>query len=241
MYVPSYKHLSIIASEMDRKTPKSQICNLIGLSYVCFKKHYDDLFKGYSCAGRLIDKRLDDMCQRYKAGETMKSIGESYGITRERVRQVIKKGGLSGKDGGQSVSAFKNACERHRKNKERADQNKIQVLGCTKSEYDYYRSMDKDYSKTPIMKYRQQKINAIRRGIEWKMTINEWWGLWDRSGKWEMRGLGKDKYVMGRIADSGSYEVGNVEIILHGQNSKDYYAVHKDEWREKMIASHGWE
>ena len=42
--------------------------------------------------------RTDDIMARWDAGETLKSIGDDYGITRERVRQIVKKaGGKSGR------------------------------------------------------------------------------------------------------------------------------------------------
>lgn len=41
--------------------------------------------------------RTNDIMARWDAGETLKSIGDDYGITRERVRQIVKKaGGKSG-------------------------------------------------------------------------------------------------------------------------------------------------
>jgi hypothetical protein len=40
----------------------------------------------------------------------------------------------------------------------------------------------------PWAEYRQQKNNANRRGIGFLLTYEEWWKIWDDSGKYEYRG-----------------------------------------------------
>ncbi|MET3662477.1 sigma factor-like helix-turn-helix DNA-binding protein [Aquamicrobium ahrensii] len=37
--------------------------------------------------------READMLRRHEAGETLKSIADTYGLTRERVRQIVKRAG----------------------------------------------------------------------------------------------------------------------------------------------------
>lgn len=65
---------------------------------------------------------------------------------------------------------------------------------------------------TPLRAYLHQKHAALnRRKISWKMTLPEWWGIWDSSGKWGQRGKGRG-YMMCRVGDVGAYEVGNVYI-----------------------------
>lgn len=41
--------------------------------------------------GVTTQQRNDQMVERYAAGETLESIGSSYGVTRERVRQIVAK------------------------------------------------------------------------------------------------------------------------------------------------------
>ena len=38
-----------------------------------------------------VQQRNAQMVERYAAGETLESIGASYGVTRERVRQIVAK------------------------------------------------------------------------------------------------------------------------------------------------------
>lgn len=42
-----------------------------------------------------IQRRNAAMLRRYEAGETLTSIGEAYGLTRERLRQIVKSTGVS--------------------------------------------------------------------------------------------------------------------------------------------------
>jgi hypothetical protein len=74
--------------------------------------------------------------------------------------------------------------------------------------------------KNPRICYRQQKAAAERRGIPFSLTFEEWWEIWDKSGKWPLRGKKKGQYVMGRNKDTGGYEKGNVSIILMSENIK---------------------
>ena len=69
--------------------------------------------------------------------------------------------------------------------------------------------------------YTQQKSNAKQRGIEMRLTFDEWKEIWLLSGKWENRGKGADKYCMCRIGDAGHYEAGNVFIAQNKKNLSD--------------------
>jgi hypothetical protein len=57
--------------------------------------------------------------------------------------------------------------------------------------------------------------------IEFKLTFDEWWDIWQQSGKWSDRGRNKGKYQMCRNNDIGHYEVGNVTIQTRESNDID--------------------
>jgi hypothetical protein len=42
------------------------------------------------------DARAEDMAARYERGETLQAIGDGYGLTRERVRQILRRDGRIG-------------------------------------------------------------------------------------------------------------------------------------------------
>src|SRR5690606_1984307 len=73
------------------------------------------------------------------------------------------------------------------------------------------------YARTPLGAYRSQMHNARKRGIEWKISLWEWWTIWQESGHWDDRGRGTG-YMMCRFGDTGDYELGNVYIATGVHN-----------------------
>jgi hypothetical protein len=69
-------------------------------------------------------------------------------------------------------------------------------------------------------KYSCQKSKAKHRGIDFQLTFEEWWDIWQQSGKWNERGFRKGQYVMSRKNDIGPYAIGNVFIQLSEDNHK---------------------
>lgn len=69
--------------------------------------------------------------------------------------------------------------------------------------------------------YKWQKTNAIKRGVEFLLTFDEWKKWWLDTGKWELRGVGKDRYCMCRFNDSGAYALGNIYCATNSKNLSD--------------------
>jgi hypothetical protein len=77
-------------------------------------------------------------------------------------------------------------------------------------------------TKDPFRKaYTQQKSNVRQRGLEMRLTFEEWKQIWLDSGHWSERGRGACKYCMMRKGDKGHYEIGNVFIGTGAQNVSD--------------------
>lgn len=76
-------------------------------------------------------------------------------------------------------------------------------------------------------KYRDQKSKAKHRGINFQLTFDEWWNIWQQSGKWNERGICKGQYVMSRIADKGGYTIDNVVIQTVGDNNREAFKTHR--------------
>ena len=83
-----------------------------------------------------------------------------------------------------------------------------------------------DYVKTlpPKTIFARQKAMAKVRKIEWQLTFDQWWNIWDQSGKYEQRGRGSGKYCMSRIGDIGPYAINNVVIKTIDENNKEAHA-----------------
>jgi hypothetical protein len=73
----------------------------------------------------------------------------------------------------------------------------------------------------PTTLYSKQKSNAKSRSINFTLTFEEWWDIWQQSGKWEERGKKKGQYVMSRKGDTGPYAIGNVFIQTCNQNCRE--------------------
>lgn len=99
-------------------------------------------------------------------------------------------------------------------------QRSLAMYGCTKEQWLMLRDLGIQMIRdgvcrpdsTPLRAYQHQRTAALnKRGIEFKLSLMEWWGIWEASGHWPERGLGRG-YMMCRIGDQGAYEVGNVFI-----------------------------
>lgn len=78
--------------------------------------------------------------------------------------------------------------------------------------------------------------NAKQRGIEFKLTFEEWFCWWMETGHYMERGREVGKYVMGRKGDKGAYELGNIECVLANENSRAPHAgkPKSEEWKAKL-------
>jgi hypothetical protein len=165
-----------------------------------------------------IDSRANDMLRMYTVeANTLQEIGNVYGITRERVRQILAK--VSGETllGGASLRSMFTRI--HKEKSVKAESKCFDFYGCSLETRNKYGKVTDTSSLTH--KFRQQKNNSARRGIEFLFTLPEWIEVWEKSGHLEDRGFGGGKYCMSRICDLGPYSIDNVEIKRHEENSSD--------------------
>lgn len=154
--------------------------------------------------------RLASMATMYRSGYTLQQIGDQFKITRERVRQLLTKyHGISAKDGGGHARGERNRVDRGVRKEAKC----LEKWGCSTAQY---RSIRGKIS----LAFGRQKSNARTRKIEWKITLWQWWTIWQASGHWEHRGRGYG-YCMCRRGDEGPYSPGNVFIATCAQNSSE--------------------
>ncbi len=154
------------------------------------------------------NNRKEQMIKLYRSGKTLEQIGNQYGITKERVRQIIRNS-ISAKEGGKTVSSIKS-------NKEKKDKKlnaEIQKFGCSYAEKQLIPS-----------KFRVAftcKLKLWKATTTCSITIKEWYDLWLESGHIHQRGKGKGTYVMIRIDKTKPYQIDNMHIILLEESSRE--------------------
>lgn len=170
-----------------------------------------------------------ELAEMYKSGMTLAEIGARFGITRERVRQIVSALGVTASDGGQSVRSFKSTPDKVEKLRAKNEKTEARIRATWGMSLDDYRAHVSEYgpctkASSPMHKFIVQRANANKRGIEWKFTFAEWWSVWHESGKWGDRGRGA--YVMARYGDGDTpYSKDTVYICTQSENSKDSYIV----------------
>lgn len=190
------------------KLKKLDIMRIAAEYVVSFKAKTRAMPSNVESRSQALD-RDEDIRKMIAGGKRPKQIAMELGVTRQRIYQRLKRGGIEvppiqrppkmSKRYGMPMSVVRRLIEN----------------GATRA-------------------YTYQRNNAAHRGIGWQLTLAEWWGIWEASGKWELRGRHKGGWVMGRPGDIGPYAVGNVVICTHSENAK----VAQSHARRKPAAAH---
>lgn len=177
---------------------------------------------------RIRERTVDTLKVLYAEGKTLEQLGYFFGVSRERIRQLLKDEGYSRKDGGQNARSLNKAALL--KAKQLASRKKTEakmeaVFKCPYEQLVAICGVPITYSNiqnagSPQSGYYQQMRNALTRGIGWEITFPEWWRVWQESGHWDARGRGASNYCMSRERDEGPYRLGNVKIITNLDNTR---------------------
>lgn len=200
---------------------------LRGSSPICFSCKEAPKQKTISTANTPDLKKRFAMAELYKQGNTLQKIGELYGVSRERVRQLIKSVGLSRKDGGISLASEAKRLINRQRVQAAKDSATMKRLGCTYNQALFWNDGKSLRARGSLaMGFWNQKHCATHaRNIPWEMTFPEWVKVWKDSGKLNERGRSDSKsFCMARKGDTGPYAVGNVYITTIGSNVVDYQA-----------------
>lgn len=192
-------------------------------------RNQESLHKLCASCSKTVSARAEKMAQMYRQGVTLEKIGATFDLTRERVRQILKRDfGITREDGGaKRLKDLRGGTARERQVAE------------ARAKFEQKNGIDRDaYRALPRSLHRafvEQRRNANNRGIAWKLNFGLWYRIWLDSGKLDQRGRDMGKYCMSRIVDSGAYEIGNVHIQTAQDNSRE--AVKK--WLGKKKANRG--
>lgn len=69
--------------------------------------------------------------------------------------------------------------------------------------------------------YQDKRASSRQRKIEWLLTCEECWSLWQPY--WQQRTVrqGYSGWTLSRYDDQGAYEITNCRIIPHGDNTRE--------------------
>jgi len=161
------------------------------------------------------DRNAAQMAALYQSGLSLRQIGSMYGITGEWVRRVIQPFALAREECGVAARAAKKQIQKE----QNLDALYMEKYGVSRQEYVRLAAI-KNKSGASIRKdYTQQRNSAKARNIQWNLTFPQWARFWLESGCIDKRGRGRDSYCMGRINDTGAYELGNIYISTLAANS----------------------
>lgn len=153
--------------------------------------------------------RAEKMASMYRQGLTLEKIGQKFGVTRERTRQILKSIGVNTADKPKKVLSSIEA------KRARMDAASIIRWGVP------HAGMKAARADGTLGAFVSQRNNARWRGIEWGLLFADWLTIWNASGKLALRGRGKGRYVMSRIKDEGGYRLGNVHIQESTENNSE--------------------
>lgn len=153
-----------------------------------------------------------EAARRFLREETTSSIAESYGVTREAVRQALAKMGIRAADGGSRARARREAAVRARSAKRAAAKRARYVeraYGISVDQYHAIRATRE--GSIALHAYAIQRKAAIYKGVRWRLTFPQWRRVWASSGMWDRRGAGA--FGLARISRTRPFERGNVAIV----------------------------
>lgn len=159
----------------------------------------------------------NEYASHYKAGKTLQEVAEIYGVTRQRVQQVLKRVGCNWETSGRLQRSIDAEESRRNKAKEHLASQIAKRWGCSVEEW------KKGKSNGNIQRFVTQRKNAKHRGIEWNFTYKQWIDWWAETGNIDNRGRGKELFCMSRLNDTGPYSPENVVCKTICENSREAF------------------
>lgn len=155
----------------------------------------------------------------YVKGNTLREIGKRYEVSGEWIRLILVKMGINSSAGGGKLKGAKNKAINNAKKIKEQEERYMRIYGCCVSDFKKIIGLMGCRRATKI--YKDQRISAKNRGIEWRFTFYEWANLWIDSGKWHKRGRHIGEYCMCRKKDIGPYSASNIYIDTVTNNILD--------------------
>lgn len=158
------------------------------------------------------------MVADYRSGVTTTKLAAEYGVSVARIHQILKKQGLTAKDGGNYVRVLKRTTARVVKQTISHESRVLQSWGLNLDEYKNHVKTHGSGAKpgSPMYGYTNQRLAMIRvHGKQmWQISFLEWWAVWQESGHWGRRGMyTSEKYCLTRIDRNLPFTADNVVTL----------------------------
>lgn len=169
--------------------------------------------------------RNTEIALKWKSGLTLEEVAADYGITRERVRQIVRKLGLPPDVGGQSVKNLLSCSirkERRRRRDEDSEAKCLERWGMSRESLNEISPYQRSHPNHPTRIFTSFRNNVRRTGIRFELTFPQWWRLWQESGRWDERGRGFG-YWMARWDSDQPWRLDNIRIVSGSERARDSY------------------
>lgn len=162
----------------------------------------------------VLIKRDQKIVEMFKDAKTMQEVGDKFKISRERVRQIIARNGLSSKDGGYVLRAKNKKIVRDANKFYNHFYSWLPTYGCSREQCmsingNTRNITDKSNLSFSFLHFRN---NCLKRKLEFTLSFPQWYDIWLQSGQIDNRGLRKGQYMMIRKDKLGGYTPENVDI-----------------------------
>lgn len=198
--------------------------------YAAFREHQEAKTK----------LRAEEMRVLYQEqGATLEEIGQAYRVSRERVRQILKKNFNIGYKASPRIQWAQEAISEKAQGRIIA---RAERKGMTVEQLKRWERLNREervagftHEASSEGRWQRLKANCIKAKMEFDLPRMEWLRLWLESGQHCNYGRGAGRYMTGRIDRTKGYVTGNVIIREHCANSQAarlYWGTHKDKKEE---------
>jgi len=146
----------------------------------------------------------------YAMGHNCRQIAKHFGMTNERIRQILKRLGYDAKDRLLHARALINK-QITQDIKARKAKKIMDKYGCS---IDEWLSTKSEYAghHTLLYRYKNIKYKCKYSNVAFELTLPEWIRIWRESGKIGQMGSHKGQYGLFRIDPSRGYVHGNLMV-----------------------------
>lgn len=178
-----------------------------------------------------------EMERRYKEGQTLSMIGAAFGVSRERVRQILRRRAVRPDAGGSKLFRTSKSARTEALALQKQENRALADYGCTWQEYREVAGINNfvghNQTKNKLLRaYWQHKHNARRTGIPWGLSLPAYAKIVEPHLGPGWRG----RLVLSRKDKSKGFSPENTEVITLSESSRRVQSARRPGYEEKRAA-----